>query len=820
MKNSMKVVLSALTAGLLYWFFGSFIEFQVAPRTPVFGPHLTNLTTLNILKILLVVTLFAIYASAIVRDMSKQAERLQLFTDLIDQSNDAIFVMQAASGNLVYFNEKAWREMGTTRARLGARRFADFDALAQRKTWDAFREEVSSREHLVYESSHLKENGAAFPVEVNVKAVSLGGMEYLLAVCRDITERKRAEEWYQTIIQTTKDGFFLTDQDGNVLDANDAYCRLTNFRRDELIGKNIFALFDPREEAIKHFHKIASLGSDTFESNHRRKDEAQVLLEASVNYISTEGGRFFAFLRDITERQQMQEALRAEKERLAVTLRSIGDGVIATDTGGRIMLMNYLAEKLTGWTQDKAQGLPSSEVLHLIEQHAGIREDNPVETVLKTGRPVSLPAHTLLLARNGTERVLAARAAPIIDAGQHIIGVVLVFQDKTTELLTERELLKIEKLSSLGLLAGGIAHDLNNVLAVILGNLSLATMTIKDDGLTRKCLKEAEQAGFRARDLAKQLLTFAQGGTPIKELARISDIIRDSAKFATTGTQARCEIDVPQDLWPVEVDSGQISQVVQNLVINAAQAMPQGGVITINASNLTLEEHHPLPLTPGRYVKITMADQGVGIWPDQLDKIFDPFFTTKQKGSGLGLATAYSIIKNHEGHITVDSIVGQGSTFSIYLPAAGKKYVPRAEVEAELQEGKGKILVMDDEEMIRNNLGLMLNYLGYETEFAADGAQALALYSEARASQSPFDAVIMDLTVPGGMGGRETITKLLELDPQAKAIVFSGYADDPILSNFQDFGFSGFIKKPYSIGDVGGVLHKVLHGRAAPIMKD
>jgi PAS domain S-box-containing protein len=610
----------------------------------------------------------------------------------------------------------------------------------------------------------------------------------------------------------------MTDGDGNLLDVNEAYCRLTNFRHDELIRMNIFDLFDPRQTAVRHFHRTASLGSDTFESRHRTKNGQSVLLEASVNYIPSEGGRFFAFLRNITERQQMQEALLAEKERLAVTLRSIGDGVIATDTKGRIMLMNYVAEKLTGWTQEKAQGLPVSEILHLIEQHAGIRGENPVERVLHTGKPFGLPAHTLLLARDGTERVLAASAAPIIDAGQQIIGVVMVFQDKTTERLTERELLKIEKLSSLGLLAGGIAHDLNNVLSVILGNISLAIMTMKDDELTRKSLTEAEQAGFRARDLAKQLLTFARGGTPIKELTSISVIIHDSAKFSTAGTQARCEIAAPTNLWPVEVDAGQISQVIQNLVINAVQSMPQGGEVNIDARNATLKENNPLSLAPGKYVKITVSDQGIGIWPDHLAKIFDPFFTTKQKGSGLGLATAYSIIKNHEGHITVDSTVGQGTTFSMYLPAAAKKYVPEPEAEPELRRGEGRILVMDDEEMIRNSVGLMLNHLGYEAEFAEDGTRALEAYVRAQEAQSPFDAVIMDLTVPGGMGGKETITKLLELDPQAKAIVFSGYADDPIVSNFQEFGFRGFIKKPYSIGDLSEVLYKVLHNRAARIM--
>lgn len=810
MKNFTKVILSGIMAGLLFWFLAAFIDFKFAPHQQVLRKHLIDFAPPDVYKTLTVIVLFLIYSSVIVRDLHKQAEKLQLFSDLIDQSNDTIFAMQGSSGNLLYFNEKARKELHTTKERLAAKRFPDIDTLVQKATWDDFRREVSQREHLVYESNHIREDGASFPVEVNIKSVTRRGHEYLLAVCRDITERKRAEERYQTIIRTTKDGFFLTDSAGNFLDVNEAYCRLTNFRHDELMQMNIFDLFESREKTLNYFNNTAMLGADTFEGRHRTKDGNSVLLEASVNYIPTAGGRFFAFLRDITERKQMEEALLAEKERLAVTLRSIGDGVIATDTKGHIVLMNYVAEKLTGWKQEKAVGLPVSEVLNLFNQHAGLRSENPVEQVLQTGKPVNLPIHTLLLTRDGTERLLAASAAPIIDRNQQVIGAVMVFQDKTLERLTEKELLKIEKLSSLGLLAGGIAHDLNNVLAVILGNLSLATMNPKDDTLLRKSLAEAEQAGFRARDLAKQLLTFARGGTPIKELASIGEILQDSAKFACSGTQARCEISAPRHLWPAEFDPGQISQVIQNLVINAVQAMPLGGVVRIKADNVTLPENNPFSLASGKYIKITVEDQGIGIWPDHLSRIFDPYFTTKQKGSGLGLATAYSIIKNHDGHITVDSAVGKGTVFSIYLPATEKTYVPQPEMEPEIRTGKGRILVMDDEELIRNNVGLMLNYLGYETEFAEDGSKALELYARAKAAAHPFDAVIMDLTVPGGMGGREAIQKLLEVDPQAKAIVFSGYADDPIMSNFRQFGFQGFIKKPYSIKDVSEVLHRVL----------
>jgi PAS domain S-box-containing protein len=811
MRIGIKVVLLALMTGLLFWFFSSFVDNFFFYQGSELKTRFLNLPPRSIINILFVIFLFLLYGLCIYKEVSSQSKRLQLFNNLIDQSNDFIFLIQSTTSNFIYFNEKACKELFYDKKSLSKKGLIDIDTVVKNKTWDVFLQEVSQKEHLVYESMYTRQDGSTFPVEVNIKSVSQGSNEYLLAVCRDITERKRAQEWYQTIIRTTKDGFFLMDPQGNFLDVNEAYCRLTNFPHDELMQMNIFDLFDSRERTLQYLNRTASLGSDTFDCRHRTRSGQNLLLEASVNYIPTEGGRFFAFLRDITERKQMEEALSAEKERLAVTLRSIGEGMIATDTKGKIVLMNYMAEKLTGWNQEKAAGLPVHEVLYLIDQPTGIRCDNPVDQVLQTGKPVSLPTNTMLLARDGTERLLAASAAPIIDRNHQIIGVVMVFQDKTMERLTEKELLKIEKLSSLGLLAGGIAHDLNNVLAVILGNISLATMTVNGDDMVLQSLAEAEQAGLRAKDLAKQLLTFARGGTPIKKLASISEIIQDSAGFSCAGTQVRCEISSPQHLWPAELDPGQISQVIQNLVINAVQAMPQGGVVHIKAGNVTLKEDNPLSLTPGRYIKITLQDHGVGIWPDHLSKIFDPFFTTKQKGSGLGLATVYSIIKNHDGHITVESAIGKGTTFSIYLPAATKKYVPKREREPELLRGKGKILVMDDEEMIRNNVGSMLKHLGYDAEFAKDGAKALELYAKAKESDHPFDAIIMDLTVPGGMGGRETIQRLLQLDPQAKAIVFSGYADDPIMSNFKEFGFFGFIKKPYTIQDVSEALHKALN---------
>ncbi len=512
---------------------------------------------------------------------------------------------------------------------------------------------------------------------------------------------------------------------------------------------------------------------------------------------------------DITNQKAMEEQLAQEKERLAVTLRSIGDGVIATDTEGRIVLMNQVAERFTGWTQAEALGRPASQVFAIYQEQSGVRCEDPVAQVIRTGQTVGLANSTMLLSRDHRALSVAASSAPIVDRGQ-VLGVVLVFRDITARKQMEGELLKIEKLSSLSLLAGGIAHDFNNILTGILGNLSLARVSFRDGDQVLARLAEAEQAAIRARDLVQQLLTFAKGGTPVKEIASLAEIIRESANFTCRGSQVRAVFDLASDLKPAEVDPAQISQVVQNLVLNAVQAMPSGGTLRITAENVELTPGSGLPLQPGCYVKIGVHDEGVGIPKAYLSKIFDPYFSTKSRGSGLGLATAYSIVKNHEGYMTVASELGKGSVFFLYLPATVKEAPVRPSQAGEPVAGRGRILVMDDDETVRAVAGRILSHLGYEVGFALDGEEALHLYGRARAAGCGYDAVIMDLTIPGGMGGKEAIGKLLEQDPEARAIVSSGYADDPIMHRYQEYGFRGVIRKPYRVEAFSRELARVL----------
>jgi signal transduction histidine kinase/ActR/RegA family two-component response regulator len=387
----------------------------------------------------------------------------------------------------------------------------------------------------------------------------------------------------------------------------------------------------------------------------------------------------------------------------------------------------------------------------------------------------------------------------------------LIYQDITERKLLEAEHQRIEKLESIGTLAGGIAHDFNNLLTGIMGNISLARRYVEPEGKASERLEEAEKASLRARDLTQQLLTFSRGGAPVKALIPIDKLIQESASFALRGSKVKPEFSLPDDLWAVKADKGQINQVISNIVINADQAMPQGGTLNIEANNLVIKSRRVLPLPPGNYVHIAIKDRGVGIPREHLGKIFDPFFTTKQKGSGLGLATVYSIVKNHDGHIAVESKLGTGTTFHIYLPASEKQSPAEEEVvEEAILRGKGRILVMDDEDIIREMLYKILSLAGYEVELTQDGAEAIGRYAEAKGAKRPFDAVIMDLTIPGGMGGKEAITRLLEIDPNARVIVSSGYATDPIMSGYKKYGFRAMLTKPYGATEIEKTLKRVL----------
>ncbi len=513
---------------------------------------------------------------------------------------------------------------------------------------------------------------------------------------------------------------------------------------------------------------------------------------------------------DINARKVAEEELASERERLKVTLRAMVEAVVTTNRHGVINYLNDAAEQLTGWTDGAAIGRVLSDVCPL--QHERTREalPSPHLRALSDALVVELPPATVILHRQGVSRLVEGRCAPIRDVSSQPAGVVLVLRDVTERAKLEAEMLRATKLESVGVLAGGIAHDFNNLLTVIMGNVTLATLDsqIQEGGV--QWLNEAEKGLMRARDLTQQLLTFAKGGDPIRSAVQLAEVVRETAQFSLHGSKVKCEFEIENDLWSADVDKGQIGQVVQNLVLNAVQAMPTGGVIWINLSN----DGAP-PVRTGltsAAVRLSVADTGGGIRPEHVSKIFDPYFTTKQEGSGLGLATVYAVVKKHGGYIELESELGRGTTFRIWLPATRSAVPEKPATANPFGTGpmNGRVLLMDDEQAIREMASQLLKRIGFGVTTVPEGEDAVNAYREALANGRRFDLVIMDLTVPGGMGGLEALRRMKEIDPTVRAIVSSGYSSDPVMSDFRAYGFSGMIPKPYRITDFAKVIRQVL----------
>lgn len=507
------------------------------------------------------------------------------------------------------------------------------------------------------------------------------------------------------------------------------------------------------------------------------------------------------------------QTIQQSEERLRQMAENIGEVFWLTSIDNNQMIyVSPAYEKIWGRTCQSLYAQPRSwiDAIHFEDRER-------IQAALEKQICGEYDEEYRILRPDGSIRWIRDRAFPVRNELGEVHRIVGIATDITDRKKMEAELLKAQKLESIGVLAGGIAHDFNNILTAILLNISLAKMKVDPEDEIFKNLDEAEKASLRAKDLTQQLLTFSRGGAPIKKTASIAELVKDSANFALRGSNVRCEFSIPEDLWVVEVDEGQMSQVIHNLILNAQQAMPEGGVIKVTAENKMVgpEGGQGLPLPMGPYIKLSISDQGTGIPTEHLPKIFDPYFTTKQKGSGLGLATTYSIIKKHDGYIGVESKLGVGTTFYIYLPASQKKTPlhkdsTKAGIETYSEMSKKRILVMDDEEILREVISQILEQMGYEVELSRDGVEAIELYKKAMELHQPFEVVIMDLTIPGGMGGKETLRRLLEINPQVKAIVSSGYSNDPIMAEYKQYGFRGVIAKPYKIEELSQTLQKVI----------
>ncbi len=621
-------------------------------------------------------------------------------------------------------------------------------------------------------------------------------------------------EKYKHIFNAPADPILILDaESGNILEVNRATGEMFGFASEKMLTSD-FGLFSSGEEDYcaatfeKYLREAKETGPQRFDWRMKRADGQLFWGEITLRYAEYSSGKFIiAVIRDLTRRKEFENRLASEKERLAVTLQSIGDAVITTDTEGNVMLVNPVAEKLTGWTWEAALHRPITEVFHIINEQTRKPVEDPLQKVLSTGQIIGLANHTVLIGKDGVERNIADSGSPIHDRSGNIIGVVLVFRDITNDLKTERELLKARKLESVGILAGGIAHDFNNILMVILGNLNLVCQNLSSDNEVYLLVKDAEKACRRAKSLTQQLLTYARGGDPVRKAVSLNKLLRESVEFMMHGSAIQCNFDLPPDLWSAYIDTGQIDQVIQNIVLNARNAMPDGGFLDIaceNVSDISMASYLNLP--GGRYVKISIRDNGVGIPAKIIDKIFDPYFSTKSNGSGLGLAICYSIVNKHNGALLVDSIPGQGTCFTIYLPAADASVSDLSEPVPPGSEKECTILFMDDEPMVRDVAGRMLQRLGCRVIPAENGEEAVRIFRHRRKANEPVDLVFLDLTVKGGAGGEETVRKIRALDPDVDVIVCSGYAQNPVVANYEKYGFSGALTKPFDLNELRNLL--------------
>jgi len=515
---------------------------------------------------------------------------------------------------------------------------------------------------------------------------------------------------------------------------------------------------------------------------------------------------------DRAKRHQIEAELREREERYRVLTEHTYDLICEVGAVGQFLYASPNYREVLGYEPESLLGQSVFDRVHPEDVPPVLAEFERGMRTLSASKAVFRFRHN-----NGDWRWFESTGNAFRTAAGELHGVI-VSRDITERRRVEEERLRASKLESVGLLAGGIAHDFNNVLTAILGNVSLAKLSLQPQSKVSSHLLDVEKACLRAKDLTQRLLTFAKGGAPVKKAASLADLVRESTRFALSGSNVRCEFLLPEGLWPVEVDEGQMSQVLHNLVINAHQAMPTGGRLTVAAENAdvgTRDGMGSLPLSPGPYLKLRLSDEGIGIAPDHLSKVFDPYFTTKQEGSGLGLATAYSVVKNHGGYITVESDLGKGTTFYLYLPALPGLSLSQTTPATAAQNGHGRILVMDDEDLICRLLDQMLHQLGYEVECSHDGAEAVELFQQAQSSGNPFDVVLMDLTIPGGMGGKEAVQHLRALDPSVKAIVLSGYSNDPVMADFHQYGFCDRLAKPYTVQQLGELLHHVLATRSS-----
>lgn len=789
-------------------------------------------------------------------------DALEKYSTIFESSNDAIMLQEGdciIDCNTAALNIFRYR----MKEQLINKHYRDFSPEAQT---DGVKSEVTAQKHIKralkrgierFQWVCKRSDGTLFPADVILSPLTLEGKRIIAAVIRDISEQKQtekalrmSEEKFRDLVENINDVIFSLDKDGTVTYTSPAIKKILGYNFDELVGKNFAEIVYPEDlnDIVKRYYELLSGKLMPFEYRMIKKNGKPCWVRTySRPIMEGESLKIFGLITDISKRKKAEEDLKGAyesleemvKERtmelretnknlrkeirdrrkaqdqvlrneekymlmaneLNIVLQGITDHIIMCDKDMKIVWANKAAAESIGKEPDELKGKHCNELWH----NRNIAPENcPIWKTLESGRANEAVQET----PDGS--IWEVRSYPLLDEHGMIRGAIEISRNVTERKILEEEMQKRQKLESLGTLAGGIAHDFNNILTVILGNISFAKMLLNTDDKAYARLNDVENASLKAKDLTNRLLTFSKGGSPLKKTIYLERLLHDTATLALKRSEVKLEFSFPEDLWQVEVDESQIAQVINNIINNAEQAMPHGGIITISSENIELKKQKHIPMPTGKYVKISITDTGFGIQKEHIRNIFDPFFSTKKQSYGLGLATSYSIIKKHGGHITADSQIGKGTTIVMYLPASSAKQSTLKDESDKLYMGKGNILFMDDEDFIRELAAGILGHLGYEVTFARNGEEALEKYEKAHEKGTPFDAVILDLTIPGGMGGKECIRKLKKIDPDVKAIVSSGYSNDPVATNPRRYGFKAYIAKPYNIQTLSTVLNKTI----------
>jgi PAS domain S-box-containing protein len=666
-----------------------------------------------------------------------------------------------------------------------------------------------------YEFKMIKKDGAILTVQAFVYLVEYNNQPSVVFTIVDITTIKETEkalresrENYRLLFNRTPVSIFYFDRDMRINHFNEKFIELIQVNREKLCGFGLHDLADksilPCIESSLNGRNGCYKGKINFTA-----DSSGIAVSMRTEPVFDENGVVsggVGIVEDITRVYEAEEALLKSEENFKDMIDKSPLPISIVDDNDVIIYNNRECFNVFGFRRREITDLkswwvkaypdPAYREIVIGEWYSGYK-------ISQKKKELFGPREYRVTSADGTVKDIQFYVVPVGDLS------FIMMNDMTSHRKAEAELLKTKKIESIGILAGGIAHDFNNILTAIIGNLNLARMDITETHKSYELLEATEKAAWQARELTQQLLTFSKGGNPIMRVLPISRLLQDSAMSVLEGRNIRAEFNVAENLWEASIDEGQIAQVIHNLVLNSAESMTGGGVIKISADNFNCEGIECL-IFAGNYIRIRIEDAGAGIKSSVISNIFDPFFTTKPSGTGLGLSVSYSIIKKHGGNIRVSSVEGEGALFEIFLPASPKRNIQKEAAETRPDKPGGKILLLDDEELILDISKKMLNRMGYEVVLSKDGEDAIFLYKEARESGSPFDCVIMDLTIPGGMGGKDAILILKEYDPEVKAVVSSGYSSDPVMSDYMKYGFSGVSEKPYSFEDLKKEIERVI----------